>query len=78
MSIETTLARADARAAEDRWQAHRRDCPVCVTAQRKRKPAVMCGQGSGLYRDRGATARELERQRELDKQPIPGQGALFG
>ena len=78
MSIETTLARADARAAEDRWQAHRWDCPVCVTGQRRRKPAEMCDQGSDLYRDRDATARELERQRELDKQPIPGQGALFG
>jgi len=78
MSVETTLARADAALADTRWRAHCRDCPQCVTAHRARKPDQMCVAGAGLRRAHRDADAELERQRELDLRPIPGQQALFG
>jgi hypothetical protein len=77
MSIETTLANAEARAAEGRWKWHKQGCPQCSTAQRARKPTQMCPAGGGLYSERTAALGELIRQRELDKAPIPGQEMLF-
>jgi hypothetical protein len=77
VSIETTQARADAALADSRWHGHRQGCPPCITAYRARKPAQMCIDGAELYRARKEADAELARQRELDLQPIPGQGTLW-
>jgi hypothetical protein len=77
MSMETTLARIEARKAEEDWQDHRLGCAPCVNAVRRRQLGWMCRAGSAIYRARNAAAKELVRQRELDKQPSPGQEALF-
>jgi hypothetical protein len=77
MSMETTLARIEARKAEEDWADHKLGCAPCANALRRRQPGWMCAGGAGLYRAERTAAAELARQRELDKQPTPGQGALF-
>jgi hypothetical protein len=79
MSLDTTLARAAARAAADRWQWHYKGCHRChaaagrVTVQR----GLLCPEGLQLHDDRRTTAAEAKRQAELDKAPSPDQGTLF-
>ena len=77
MNLQLTLANSVAHDAEDRWKAHRRDCPKCADGQRKRKNGEMCNAGRMLYEDRCVTAADLAKERELAKQPLPGQEALF-
>ena len=77
MSIETTLARAQAMHAGTCWYDHRRDCPQCVTAQRARKPYRLCTAGAPLYAAHRQAEADLTRHIKLDKQPMAGQEAMF-
>lgn len=78
MNLQLTMARSAAADADDRWRAHRRDCPKCSGAQRSRKLPEMCGAGSKLYADMKACQADLAEERKLAKLPMPGQEALFG
>jgi hypothetical protein len=77
-NLQLTLANAAATEAEERWKDHKRDCPRCSTAQRARQIPDMCRRGGLLYKDRNETAADLTRERELAKEPYPGQEPLFG
>ncbi len=77
MNMQLTLARAAADEADRQWREHRDGCPPCQRAQRRRHVEEMCGRGGILYADRKAAADALKAERELAKQPIPGQGTLI-
>lgn len=77
VSIQATMARAESADAERRWREHKAVCPRCSTAQRRRQQGQMCGQGAGVYSAMKSAAARLAQERELDKQPVPGQGELF-
>lgn len=77
VSIQTTLARAEARGAEEGWAAHKFGCARCSEAQHTRHMDQACPDGWKLYRHRRDALAGLARQRELDRQPIDGQGELF-
>jgi hypothetical protein len=69
VSLQTTLAQADARIAEDKVKGHRLNCARC----RPRKPCETAAE----LKVRATLARtEARRQKELDGQPAPGQGEL--
>jgi hypothetical protein len=74
---ELREAREAAQAADAAWKRHHRDCITCTRAKRERKLQDMCTPGWKAWADRRDTAAELNKQRELDKQPVPGQEALF-
>jgi hypothetical protein len=71
MSLQTTMALAYARGAEDAWRRHRRYCPLGCGY---RKP---CEEGAALRDTARERRAEARRQAELDKLPVPGQGTLF-
>lgn len=77
MSRETTQARAAARAAASSWRAHRANCPKCVKVLAKGHGPGPCRKGAPLLLVHLAAQRELQRNRELDKQPPAGQDTLF-
>ena len=77
MSLQTTLARAEALECERRWRDHKANCPVCTRAVRSRRWAEMCGEGGRLRRDWKETVVILAHERKLDRQPAPGQTTLF-
>lgn len=76
MSLETTLARAEAEQAAHNWLGHRKHCPACDEAVARRRWDQLCRQGTGLHVIKRTADAELKRKRELDKQPAPGQEAL--
>jgi hypothetical protein len=77
VSYETTEARWAARDAEQAWKRHRGGCPVCSMAAGKRRWAELCEVGVvQLLAHRQAEA-ELTRNRQLDRQPTPGQGTFL-
>jgi len=77
MSLETTLARAEANAREQAWKAHKRECPQCSIAAGRRQWAALCPAGA-CARDAHQEAQgELAESRRLDKLPSPDQEALF-
>ena len=77
MSMQTSLARASARAAEDDWRDHKRACATCQPAARRRAWADLCPDGSRIRRAMYQAMTHLEQQRKLDRQPVPGQGTLI-
>ena len=78
MSKETTEARATARHAAEKWDAHRQDCARCAKAARSGgRGAGPCKQGTPLYLIHLAAQNDLARNRELDKLPASGQQELF-
>ena len=77
MSRETALASAQARKAAAAWRAHRADCSRCARVCPVQPGPGPCSQGAPLYLAHKSAQKELARNRELDKQPPPGQGALF-
>lgn len=70
-------ARDAAKNADVAWGTHRRECIDCIRAQRRRAPQEMCNGGWKLYKARRDTAAEAAAERELARQPIPGQDSLF-
>jgi hypothetical protein len=70
MSRETTDARGAARDAAREWHKHMRYCGPCHRGDR-------CRSGQALYGAQKAAEAELDRQRQLDQAPIPGQAALL-
>jgi hypothetical protein len=72
-SLQTTLARA----AEDAWKQHRRQCAQCSLATDRKRPGERCPTGRKLYGDMGAARRRLEQERAADAAPNPDQGAIF-
>lgn len=77
MSIATTLARAAARLAADRWRAHRENCPRCARSARIVTGPGPCKEGIPLYLAHESARRELAGQKRLDAAPAPGQDTLF-
>jgi len=77
VSLETTLAKASARAAQEKWNDHRKHCALCGNAGRNPKPGQVCPAGDRLLQDVRVTAAEVRWQMELDKFPDPNQGSLF-
>jgi hypothetical protein len=75
--METTLARARARAAETAWNGHHGQCPRCTGAIRSRAWDDLCRDGAKLRGEHQEAAASLIVNRELDKRPAPGQKALF-
>lgn len=71
MSLETTLARAEANALEADRKAHKAVCPKC-SRRRER-----CRIGEQVFVSMKDALAELSRQRQADKQLVPGQGVLF-
>ena len=70
MSLQTTMARASARIAEQRWQEHRKTCSRC-------RPRQPCADGREALQQRDESRAEAKRQAELDAAPDPNQGTLF-
>ena len=77
MSLQTTLARAEADAADGIWQRHRKTCHVCGPVARKRQYDQLCPDGKAALQDRNDLRDAAEREALLDKQPMPGQDAMF-
>jgi len=75
-SIETTLARYEARAADEAWSRHRVNCPQCARAGQRGGP-VPCEAGLPILQAKLDAAAELKRNRDLDRQPNPDQEPLF-
>ncbi len=74
MSIETTEAKAAARAAEQAWRSHKPGCPSC--SSRRRVPR--CGTGDRLYQDARQLRADAQASSRADKAPGPGDVPLFG
>ena len=77
MSRETTLAAAEVRHQETAWKSHRQHCPRCSRAARSRQWDGLCASGAEIRAAIGRAREGLKHSRELDKQPVPGQEALF-
>ena len=78
MSLRTTLARAEARAARAAWDFHRHNCPPCSRwVIQPRGGNRGCDTGIRLRTHAQATERQLKREREADRQPAPGQEGLW-
>ncbi len=77
VSLQTTLARAAARAAAAEWKSHKRCCPRCSAMSRSRSWPLLCAEGARARGASLAAAGELARQAELDRRPAPGQEALW-
>jgi hypothetical protein len=77
VSYETTKARWAAQDAEQAWKRHRGGCPVCSMAAGKRRWAELCEWGGERYRERREALAGLDHNRQLDRQPTPGQGTLL-
>ena len=77
MSRETTLARAAARHADTEWARHAGICAQCAAAERARFGPACCDAGAALRLEQRSARAEVTRNRELDAQPIDGQGALW-
>jgi hypothetical protein len=77
VSMETTLARAEARAAQRDWRNHRLWCPECGTAARSRRWAALCNTGQEVYEAHREARHLLAESRRLDKFPSPDQAPLF-
>ncbi|HXZ73027.1 MAG TPA: hypothetical protein VEH31_19435 [Streptosporangiaceae bacterium] len=69
MSYETTMARAELRAREQDWAVHRHHCPAC-----SRKAG--CTDGTEIKAALREARIHLDRERELDALPAPGQEPL--
>ncbi len=76
-SRQTTEARAAAREAARRWGEHKRHCPACSAAANARQFDKVCDPGRKLRQEHRDADRALRRERELDRQPLPGQEKLF-
>jgi hypothetical protein len=76
VSLQTTLARAEARHWGDQWRDHRLHCPPCSAAVAKRRWGDLCSAGAEVREQRRAADRELTANRRLDKNPLTGQEAL--
>ena len=77
MSLQTTLAMAEAAACEQEWAAHKRHCARCAHRARIREWQWLCPEGTKI-RDAHVTAQAvLAENRRLDRQPSPGQGTMF-
>ena len=77
VSIQLTLARAEARAAEEAWRDHLDGCPPCSRWRRRLKGQQPCRTGRETYDHHKACDETLKRERDLEKKPWPGQEALF-
>lgn len=77
MSIELTLARAEARIADDTWKAHQMHCPRCGEAVRDRKLAALCSAGRELHSALRTARAAVARERQLDAAPLPDQETLW-
>lgn len=76
-SRETRAARENLAAARDAEAAHRRECIDCIRAAHRRKPADRCDPGRELAAAVRAAEAAWRAGQEADRQPAPGQGALF-
>jgi hypothetical protein len=77
MSIQTTMAKAAARDAEAAWKRHRTGCSTCTAAARARRWTHLCDAGFAAHDDVRLAKSELDRSRQADARPIPGQGLLL-
>lgn len=73
MSLETTIARGAAHAADVAWKRHLGLCSDCG----KRPQMPRCQQGADLFRDKRQTASALAESRRLDRIPPPEQKGLW-
>jgi hypothetical protein len=78
MSRETTEAAAHARASAADWAAHKRQCPTCSLAARRRRWPELCATGARLRDTFTHDAAGLAANRAADKLPGPGQQTLVG
>lgn len=77
MSLRTTLARGEANAQAARWDAHLAHCGSCSTARRARAWEHLCDDGADIWIAKRDADAALKRERQADRQPIPGQGTLL-
>ena len=77
MSRETTMARAMARYWADQYRYHLAGCWRCSDAVKRRAWRRLCDRGAALRTDKQEAEQELAVNRELDKQPVPGQERLL-
>lgn len=75
MSYQTTIARGEARATEERWKDHRDHCPAC-DRWAYRRLGNGCEVGRQLRQEKIAAAERLARERRLDREPL-GMEPLF-
>lgn len=78
-SMQTVLARADAKAAAAKWQAHVRECSKCARARHYRDKVKHppCPRGGRLLYHVTVTAEQLAKELRLDAEPNPAQRTLF-
>jgi hypothetical protein len=77
MSRETTEARHAASQAAGKWTAHLSGCARCSTAARRGQWHELCQEGQPIRLAKNSADRALKENRELDRQPAPGQQAMF-
>jgi hypothetical protein len=77
MTLQTTLARAEARHWDDQWRDHRLHCPPCSAAVAKRRRNDLCPAGAEVREQRRLASRALAANRRLDKIPPAGQETLL-
>ena len=77
MSMEMTLARAEATAREQDWTLHKRHCPRCAHRARVREWQWLCPDGMKIRTAHVTAQARLAAERKLDRMPSPDQGALF-
>jgi hypothetical protein len=77
MSLETTLARAEADAAAEDWRLHKRHCPRCAHRARIREWQWLCPEGMKTRDANVAAMARLAEERRLDRLPSPDQERLF-
>ena len=77
MSYQTTMARAAANHWEREWEDHKRHCPECSGQVAKRAWDDLCPAGHEIRGHMLHARLRLDRERELDRQPIDGEAPLF-
>jgi hypothetical protein len=70
-------AQQDLTVLEKEWKAHRVHCVGCARSAVHRSAAMRCESGAAIAERLAALRAEVKRERELAKQPVPGQGELF-
>jgi hypothetical protein len=77
MSLQAAVAAAAADAAKRAWKQHQAQCAGCTKGSTSRGSSTRCAAGKQLRAAAVTAVAEMERERQADKAPDPGQEALF-
>ena len=77
MSYQLTMAHGAREAAERDWKRHKGGCVGC-SATGRGAAEQRCATGRELWEELAAARAQVVAEREADRQPIPGEVALWG